>query len=107
MREPLDDHGASGGDFLDQMIAVWHPYSDRPLTREDAREIAHNVVGFFHILREWVEEERRATSSAESASPAAAQPRRSVDPQRGIAWMFGIGVNSPLAIAASREHQNV
>jgi len=61
---------AAQGDFLDQTIAVWQPYADRSLTREDAREIAHNVVGFFRILREWAEEERRSTASAESPSPA-------------------------------------
>ena len=51
-------------DYLDQTIAVWQPYTDRPLTREDAREITHNVVGFFRVLREWADEER--TSFAES-----------------------------------------
>jgi hypothetical protein len=62
---------AAGGDFLDQTIAVWQRYADRPLTREDAREITHNVVGFFSILREWAEEERRAAALAEpSPSPA-------------------------------------
>ncbi|SRR5216683_2818461 len=60
---------AAGGDFLGQTIAVWQPYADRPLTREDAREIAHNVVGFFSILREWAEEERRAAALAESSPP--------------------------------------
>jgi hypothetical protein len=58
-------------DFLDQTIEVWQRYSDRPLTREDAREIAHNVTGFFRTLREWAEEERAGASFQESA-PAAA-----------------------------------
>src|SRR5712692_689076 len=58
------------GNFLDQTIAVWQPYADRSLTREDAREIAHNVVGFFCVLREWAEEERRSTASAELSLPA-------------------------------------
>jgi hypothetical protein len=60
---------AAGGDFLDQTIAVWQPYADHPLTREDAREITHNVVGFFSILREWAEEERRAAALAEPSPP--------------------------------------
>jgi len=63
---------AAGRDFLDQTIAVWQPYADRPLTREDAREITHNVVGFFSILREWAEEERRYAALAEPP-PASAQ----------------------------------
>ena len=53
-------------DFLDQTIAVWQPYTDRHLTREDAREIAHNVAGFFRVLREWAEEEKRSAASADS-----------------------------------------
>src|SRR5262249_3911880 len=36
-------------DFLDETIAVWQPLSERPLTREDAREITENVVGFFSV----------------------------------------------------------
>ena len=39
------------------------------MTREDAREITHNVVGFFSILREWAEEERRAAALAEPSPP--------------------------------------
>ena len=57
-------------DFLDHTIDVWQPYTDRPLTREDAREIAQNVTGFFRILREWAEEERTAATSAACASEA-------------------------------------
>lgn len=45
-------------DFLDHTITTWQPYADRPLTRENAREIAHNVVGFFRVLREWADDER-------------------------------------------------
>jgi hypothetical protein len=55
-------------DFLDQTIEVWQPYSERPLSREDAREIAHNVTGFFRLLREWAEEERTAATAGASAS---------------------------------------
>ena len=64
-------NAASGDlpDFIDQTIAVWQPYADRPLTREDAREIAHNVIGFFRVLREWAEEEERSTAAAESSPP--------------------------------------
>ncbi|MCP3476698.1 hypothetical protein NLM33_41790 [Bradyrhizobium sp. CCGUVB1N3] len=61
---------AAGGDFLDQTIAVWQPYADHALTREDAREMVHNVVGFFRVLREWAEEERRDAAAAESSPPS-------------------------------------
>ena len=50
-------------DFLDHTIAVWQPHAERPLTREDAREITHNVVGFFGLLREWADEEKRSAAS--------------------------------------------
>jgi hypothetical protein len=66
---------ADQGDFLDQTIAVWQPYAGRPLTREDAREITHNVVGFFRVLREWAEEDLRSAASADS-SPASAPSLR-------------------------------
>jgi hypothetical protein len=68
IHQPIDR--AALGDFLDQTIAVWQPHADHSLTREDAREIAHNVVGFFRVLREWAEEDRRSIASAESPSPA-------------------------------------
>jgi hypothetical protein len=46
-------------DYLEQTRLFWQPYSDRPLTREDARDMAHNLIGFFTVLREWIIEERR------------------------------------------------
>jgi hypothetical protein len=36
-----------------QTIAFWQPLSDRRLTREDARQIAENLSGFFNLLRVW------------------------------------------------------
>jgi hypothetical protein len=41
---------------------VWQPRLGRDLSREDARQIAENVTGFFAILAEW--------SRAEMPSPA-------------------------------------
>lgn len=70
------------GDFLDQTIAVWQPYADRSLTLEDAREIAHNVVGFFRVLREWAEEERRSAESMESSSPQLGGADSNLRPQK-------------------------
>lgn len=47
-------------DFLRQTVAFWQSRADRPLTREDAREIFANVSGFFKVLDEWdrAEQER-------------------------------------------------
>lgn len=46
-------------EFLDRTIKVWQPYLKEPLTREDAREIAQNFVGFFEVLMEWDREKGR------------------------------------------------
>ena len=40
-------------EFLDRTIAVWQPLSPKPLTREDAREIIENAVGFYGTLIRW------------------------------------------------------
>ncbi len=39
--------------FIDRTLEVWQPRTSRALTREDARQIAENVTGFFRILLEW------------------------------------------------------
>ena len=41
---------------------VWQPRLGRDLSREDARQIAENVTGFFAVLAEW--------SRAETPVPA-------------------------------------
>jgi hypothetical protein len=46
-------------DYLVQTRLFWQPYSDRTLTREDARDMAHNLIGYFAVLREWIVDERR------------------------------------------------
>ena len=50
-------------DFLDQTIAVWQPLSLEPLTREDAREIVQNAVGFYGTLIRWGQEAQAADPS--------------------------------------------
>ncbi|WP_157223410.1 hypothetical protein [Rhodovulum sp. PH10] len=67
----LAGSGALSPSFLDETIAVWQPLSERPLNREDAREIIHNVTGFFSILLEWDAAERRAAKVAEASQPSA------------------------------------
>ena len=53
---------AISDEFLDETIRLWQPYYKEPLTREDAREIIQNFVGFFEVLMEWDREvkEKRA-----------------------------------------------
>ena len=44
---------AANDNLIDQTIAVWQPRLGREISREEARQIAENVSGFFSILREW------------------------------------------------------
>jgi hypothetical protein len=39
--------------LIDRTRQVWQPRLRRDLSREDARQIAENVSGFFAILAEW------------------------------------------------------
>ena len=42
---------------------VWQPRIGRDLTDEDARQIMHNVTGFFGVLAEWSRAERLAAAN--------------------------------------------
>ncbi|WP_049823788.1 hypothetical protein [Bradyrhizobium sp. WSM2254] len=57
-------------EFLDETIAFWGPKYGRELTREDARQIIENMTGFFKLLHEWDEEDRRAQKQADVANAA-------------------------------------
>jgi len=59
--KPIDD------DFLDYTVEVFQPHTQRRITREDAREIHHNLTGFFGILLEW---RRARDAQAESQAGA-------------------------------------
>jgi hypothetical protein len=48
---------------------VWQPRIGRDLTDEDARQIIHNVIGFFGVLAEWSRAERLAAAN-DAAAPA-------------------------------------
>jgi hypothetical protein len=41
----------------DPILEIWQPHSPTPLTLEDSREIAANVVGFFRVLHKWAEQD--------------------------------------------------
>jgi hypothetical protein len=53
---------AANHNLIDRTRQVWQPRLGRDLSREDARQIAENVTGFFAILAEW--------SRAETPVPA-------------------------------------
>ncbi len=57
-------HVANDHNLIDRTRAVWQPRLERDLTDEDARQIAHNVTGFFAILAEWSQAENAAANDA-------------------------------------------
>jgi hypothetical protein len=65
---------AANHNLKDELIGrtrqVWQPRLGRDLSREDARQIAENVTGFFTLLAEW---SRTDTASAanDTSNPAA------------------------------------
>jgi hypothetical protein len=50
--------------LLDATLAVWQPRTRHDLSREDARQIVENVVGFFDVLARW----RAADTNADRAA---------------------------------------
>ena len=44
---------AANDNLIDRTREVWEPRLRRDLSREDARQIAENVTGFFATLAEW------------------------------------------------------
>ncbi len=66
--------------WVDRTLEVWQPRASRPLTREDARQIAEHVTGFMRILLEWEAAERASTETRDDAN-AEGSPggRRSIE----------------------------
>jgi hypothetical protein len=48
-------------DYIEATRDFWQARTDRSLSREDAREMAHNLLGFFEVLRDWTLAENRRT----------------------------------------------
>jgi hypothetical protein len=53
LRFRLQDGLLSMDTKLQDIINIWQPSAARSLTEEDAREIASNLNGFFHVLSDW------------------------------------------------------
>jgi hypothetical protein len=45
------------GDLIRRTREVWQPRLGRDLSREDARQIAEYMTGFFSVLAEWSQTE--------------------------------------------------
>ncbi|MBM3567330.1 MAG: hypothetical protein FJX46_01090 [Alphaproteobacteria bacterium] len=57
MRSSVKPSHATNDNLKDDLIRrareVWQPRLGRDLSREDARQIAENMTGFFSVLAEW------------------------------------------------------
>ena len=54
---------AANDNLIDHTRQVWQSRLDRHLSREDARQIAENVTGFFSVLAEWARAEQAAPAN--------------------------------------------
>jgi hypothetical protein len=54
---------AANDNVIERTRQLWTPRFGRDLSREDARQIAQNVTGFFAILAEWSRAERLAAAN--------------------------------------------
>jgi hypothetical protein len=63
-------HAVNDRNLIDRIRAVWQPRLGRDLSREDARQIAENVTGFFAVLAEW----SRAETPVPRTTPASPPP---------------------------------
>jgi hypothetical protein len=64
-------HAANDNQIVRQITRtrqVWQRRLGRDLTDEDARQIMHNVTGFFGVLAEWSRAEKLATAN-DAAAP--------------------------------------
>lgn len=51
-------------DLLDTTLNVWQSHARRQLSKEDARQIVENVVGFFDVLARWCAADTKADRAA-------------------------------------------
>lgn len=54
--------------LIEQTRRLWRSRLGRDVSCEDARQIAENVTGFFAVLGEWSNAERRAANDNEAPS---------------------------------------
>ena len=66
--DAANDHDT--GKQIARTRKIWQPRFGRDLTDEDARQIMHNVAGFFGVLADWSRAERLAAAN-DCAAPVA------------------------------------
>jgi hypothetical protein len=64
---------AANDNLIKRTRQVWQPRLGRNLSREDARQIAENVTGFFTLLAEWSRAEMPAPAN-DGGNDAASKP---------------------------------
>jgi hypothetical protein len=69
MRRPDAANDNDAGKHIARTRQIWQPRIQRDLTDEDARQIMHNVTGFFGVLAAWSRAERLAAAN-DAAAPA-------------------------------------
>ena len=62
----------SESELIGRTRQVWQPRLGRDLSREDARQIAENVTGFFSVLAEWSRAEMPVPAN-DTGKPAASE----------------------------------
>jgi hypothetical protein len=67
---------AANDNLIDRTIALWQSRLRRDLSREDARQIAENVTGFFSILHEWSRTSVLAPNNDNGAISGSDEPGR-------------------------------
>lgn len=60
-------HSPDREEVVDRALEIFQPRTDRVLTREDGREIARNLTGFFRVLWEWRQRELAAQADDATA----------------------------------------
>jgi hypothetical protein len=53
VRSSVKPSHLANDNLIDRTLEGWKPRLGRDLSREDARQLAVNVTGFFSILAEW------------------------------------------------------
>jgi hypothetical protein len=65
---------AANDNLIEQTRRLWRSRLGRDVSREDARQIAENVTGFFAVLAEWSRAEGAANDNEAPSTP----------PERGV-----------------------
>jgi hypothetical protein len=66
----MESPRAANDNLIERTCRLWKRRLGRDLSREDARQIAESVTGFFAIIAEWSREDRLAAANDNNAPVA-------------------------------------